>query len=254
MTKNNNPNSKSVIIAAVVAGFLMFISSAAYRVLAARLEAPVNTPLLSPAALERLPLQIESWKGKDVPLDEAIVQATDTEAHINRIYSLHNSSKYISLYIAYGVRARDLMPHRPEVCYTGAGWTLIDKRSMELPLSDGMKLPCMALQFSRGTLNTKKTVLLNYYIVDGQYCRDVSLLRSKAWRGSGRVRYVAQVQIVASTTMSLNADSATRLVCEFAAESASSISRLFESPEENRHSDKVCLDANDMFSKGAGSD
>ncbi|MFH1882621.1 MAG: hypothetical protein ABIL62_07930, partial [Planctomycetota bacterium] len=116
----------------------------------------------------------------------------------------------------------------------------------------GMELPCMALQFSRGTLNTKKTVLLNYYIVDGQYCRDISLLRSKAWRGSGTVRYVAQVQIVASTTVNLTADSAARLVCDFASESASSISRLFESPEEDRHSDKVRFDADNMFG-GTGS-
>ncbi len=253
MTKNDNPNQRPVIVAAVVAGFLMLVSSAAYRVLAARLAAPVNTTLLSPAALERLPLQIGGWTGQEVPLDEAIVRATDTDAHINRRYSRHNGSESILLYVACGVKARDLMPHRPEVCYTGAGWTLIDKRSMELPLSDGMELPCMALQFSRGTLNTKKTILLNYYIVDGQYCRDVSLLRFKAWRGSGTVRYVAQIQIIASATSNLTADSAARLVCDFAAESASSISRLFESSEEDRHSDKVRFDANDMLSKGTGS-
>jgi EpsI family protein len=247
MTKNDNPNQRPVIVAAVVAGFLMLVSSAAYRVLAARLAAPVNTTLLSPAALERLPLQIGGWTGQEAPLDEAVVRATDTDAHISRIYSRHNTSENISLYIAYGVRARDLMPHRPEVCYTGAGWTLIDRRSMELPLNDGKKLPCSAFQFSRGTLNTKKTVVLAYYIVDGQYCRDVSLLRSKAWRGSGTVRYVAQVQIVASTTVNLNADSAARLVCDFAAESASSISRLFESAEEDLHSDKARLGANNMF-------
>lgn len=252
MTKNDNPNRKLVIVAAVVAGFLMLVSTAAYRFLAARLEAPVNTTPISPAALERLPLQIGDWMGREVPLDEAIVRATDTDAHINRSYSRNNASQYISLYIASGVKARDLMPHRPEVCYTGAGWTLIDKRSMELPLSDGMELPCMALQFSRGTLNTKKTVLLNYYIVDGQYCRDVSSLRSKAWRGSGTVRYVAQIQIAASATSNLTADSAARLVCEFAAESASSISRLFESAEEDRYSDKGRFDVNNMFG-GTGS-
>jgi hypothetical protein len=190
--------------------------------------------------------------GQEVPLDEAIVRATDTDAHINRRYSRHNGSESILLYVACGVKARDLMPHRPEVCYTGAGWTLIDKRSMELPLSDGMELPCMALQFSRGTLNTKKTILLNYYIVDGQYCRDVSLLRFKAWRGSGTVRYVAQIQIVASTTANLNAASAERIVCAFAAESASLISELFESPEEDLHSDKARLGVNNMFG-GTGS-
>ncbi len=252
MTKNDNPNQRPVIVAAVVAGFLMLVSTAAYRALAARLEAPVNTSPISPAALERLPLQIGDWMGREVPLDEAIVRATDTDAHINRSYSRNNASQYISLYIAAGVKARDLMPHRPEVCYTGAGWTLIDKRSMELPLSDGMELPCMALQFSRGTLNTKKTVLLNYYIVDGQYCRDISRLRSKAWRGSGTVRYIAQVQIIASTTVNLNADSAERIISDFAAESASSISRLFESAEEDLHSDKARLGADNMFG-GTGS-
>ncbi len=252
MMKNDNPNRKLVIVAVIVAGFLMLVSTAAYRFLAARLEAPVNTTPISPAVLERLPLQIGGWLGQEVPLDEAIVRATDTDAHINRRYSRHNGSESILLYVACGVKARDLMPHRPEVCYTGAGWTRTDKRSMELPLSNGMELPCRALQFSRGTLNTKKTVLLNYYIVDGQYCRDVSGLRDKAWQGSGTVRYVAQIQIVTSTTVNLNADSAVRLVCDFAAESASSISRLFESDEEGQYSDKVRFDANDMF-RGTGS-
>ena len=252
MTKNDNPNRRPVIVAAVVAGFLMLVSTAAYRVLAARLAAPVNASPIPPAALERFPLQIGGWLGQEVPLDEAIVRVTDTDAHINRRYSRHNGSESILLYVACGVKARDLMPHRPEVCYTGAGWTLIDKRSMELPLSDGMELPCMALQFSRGTLNTKKTILLNYYIVDGQYCRDVSLLRFKAWRGSGTVRYVAQIQIAASATSNLTADSAARIISDFAAESASSISRLFESAEEDLHSDKVRFDANDMF-RGTGS-
>ena len=157
MTKNGNPNGKSFIIAAAVAGIIIIIFSTAYHLLAARLEAPVNTTSLSPAALERLPLQIGGWTGKEAPLDEVVVRATDTDAYVSRIYSRHNASEYISLYIAYGVRARDLMPHRPEVCYIGAGWTLIDKRTMELPLSDEMELPCNVLQFSRGTLNKMKT-------------------------------------------------------------------------------------------------
>ncbi|MHC4596081.1 MAG: exosortase C-terminal domain/associated protein EpsI [Planctomycetota bacterium] len=247
MTKNDNPNLQPVIVAAVIAGFLILVSSAAYHVLAARLAAPVNTSSLPPAALEKLPMQIGDWTGQKVPLDEAIVRATDTEAYINRRYSRRNALEHISLYVAYGVRARDLMPHRPEVCYTGAGWTLVDRSSMELPLSDGMKLPCRALQFSSGTLNTKKVVVLDYYIVDGQYCRDVSLLRSKAWRGSGTVRYVAQVQIVTPITANLTADSATRMVRAFAVDSASSISRLFESAEESRRSDKDRFNDNRMF-------
>jgi EpsI family protein len=252
MTKHNNPNRQPVIVAAVVAGLLMLASGAAYHVLAARLAAPVNTISMPPGALERLPLQIGGWTGQNVPLDEAVVRATDTDAHVSRTYSRYNTSENISLYIAYGVKARDLMPHRPEVCYTGAGWTLTDKSSVELSLGDGMKLPCSAFQFSRGTLHTKKTVVLDYYIVDGQYCRDVSLLRYKAWRGSGTVRYVAQVQIATSVTANLTADSAVKIICDFAVESASSISRLFEGAEESRRSDKGRFNANRVFG-GTGS-
>ena len=247
MTKNDNPNNKSVIAAAIVAGFLMLFSSAAYRVLAARLAAPVNTISLPPTALERLPLQIGDWTGQEAPLDEAVVRAMDTDAHLSRIYSRYNASDNVSLYIAYGVRARDLMTHRPEVCYTGAGWTLIERHSADLPLSDGMDLQCSVFQFSRGALNTNKIVVLDYYIVDGQYCRDVSLLRSKAWRGSSIVRYVAQIQIFASITTNLTADSAEKIVSTFAVESASSISELFKHSEGSRNSDKYCFYANRLF-------
>ena len=248
--KIENQNPRPVMIAAITASFLMFILGLGYRVLAARLAAPVNTTPISPAALELLPLKISDWTGRGVPLDEAIIRATDTDAHINRSYSRNNGLEFISLYIATGVKARDLMPHRPEVCYTGAGWTLIDKRSLELPLSDSTELPCNVMQFSRGTLTTKKVIVLDYYIVDGQYSSDVSLLRSKAWRGSGTVRYVAQVQIVTSIPLNQTDDSATRTVSTFAVESASLISRLFEDIEEDQQSENNSFNTNRVF-KGA---
>lgn len=252
MMKNDSPNRRPVIVAGVAASFLMLVFGIGYRVLAARLAAPVNIAVLSAEELQRLPLEFGGWTGQEVPLDEAIVRATDTDAYINRRYSRRNNLESVCLYIAYGVKPRDLMPHRPEVCYTGSGWTLMDRSSMELPLSDGMKLPCSTFQFSRGALNTEKVVLLDYYIVDGEYCGDVSLLRSKAWRGAGAVRYVAQVQVVASVTTNLTADSAARIVSAFAAESAPLICRLFESAEDSQPSDEGRSDANSTLG-GTGS-
>lgn len=235
MTTNDTPTRRPVIVSAIAASFLMLVFGLTYRVLAARLEAPLNTTPISPAVLARLSLEIDDWTGQDVPLDEATVRATDTDAHLNRRYSRRNGLESLSLYVASGIKARDLMPHRPEVCYTGAGWTLVGRRRTELPLSDGTKLPCNILQFSRGALNTQKIVVLDYYIVDGQYCADVSLLRSKAWRGSGTVRYVAQVQIATSITAIMTNDSAAKLVSEFAVDSASSIAHLFENPKEGQN-------------------
>lgn len=234
MMESKESNRRPVIVAAVAASVLMLVFGLAYRVLAARLEAPVNTTPISPDALGRLPLQIGDWTGVDVPMDEKLVQATDTDAHLNRRYTRRGGLDTVSFYVASGVKARDLMPHRPEVCYTGAGWTLVDRRSVELPLNAAVKLPCNVLQFSRGALNTEKIVVLDYYLVDGQYCADVSLLRSKAWRGSGTVRYVAQVQIVAPIAATASAEVAIRAVSDFAVASATWTAELFDNLPMNQ--------------------
>lgn len=234
MKWNNLPEPRPVVVAAAAASVLMFVFGLGYRVVAARLESPIGGPPISPDALARFPRQIGDWTGEDIALDEAIVRQTDTDAHVNRRYSRPGGLEAVSFYVASGVKARDLMPHRPEVCYTGAGWTLADRQSVELPLSDSTKLPCNVMQFSRGALNAQQVVVLDYYLVDGQYCADVSLLRSKAWRGQGSVRYVAQVQIVAPITETRKAQAATRLVSDFAVRSARLTASLFDDSTTNQ--------------------
>ena len=252
MEKDDNTNYRPVVAATIAASILMLAFGLTYHALVARLRASVTSSPIVPEVVQRLPMQIGSWTGQDVPLDKAIVRATGTDAHISRRYSRRNGLESVSLYVACGANARNLVGHRPEVCYVGAGLTLMNRRSVELPLNDGTRLPCSVLDFSRGGLNTNQVTALYYFIVDGQCCGDVSLLRSRAWRGSGTVRYVAQVQIVASTTANLTADSAERIVSDFAVESASSISRLFEDAEEDQRSDKDRFDANRVFG-GTGS-
>jgi len=58
MAKNPKSNQKPVVIAAAAASFLMLIFGLGYRVLAARLAAPVDTAPIRPEALQQLPLQI----------------------------------------------------------------------------------------------------------------------------------------------------------------------------------------------------
>jgi EpsI family protein len=247
MTKHDKPNRRRVTVAALAASLLMLVFGVGYRVLAGRLTAPANTTPISLDALQGLPQQIGDWTGQDVALDAAVVRATDTDAHLNRRYSRYGSLESISFYLACGVRARDLMPHRPEVCYTGNGYTLTARRSVDLALRDGTKLPCNVMEFSRGALSTEKVMVLDYYIVDGQYCRDVSLLRSKAWRGSSTVDYVAQAQIATPITATRAADSAEKIVSDFAVASASSIAQLFENGAKRQSSEKNTIHDNHML-------
>ena len=249
MTQNPKLNPKPAVVAAAAATFLMFIFGLAFRLLAAQLAADVDKAPINPAALQQFPIQLNDWTGQDVLMDEYIVRMTDTDAHIKRRYSRRGGLESVMLYVGSGVKARDLMPHRPEVCYIGAGWTLKDRRSVELPLSNGIKLPCNILQFSRGYLSKEKVVVLDYYLVDGQYCRDISLLRLKVWRGSGAVGYVAQVQIATSIVASQTAHSARTTVSEFAVESALPLADLFKGIDVTGRSDMAPSDANSMYAE-----
>ena len=232
---SDNANRRMVVVAAIAASFLVLIFGLTHRALLARLVVFENKTPIDPAALERFPLQIAGWMAQDVPVDEAIVDATGTDAHISRRYSRNGDLESVSLYVACGVNAYKVLSHRPPACYIAAGLSLVDSRSKELLLNDGIKLPCSISQFFHGVLDTKKVTVLHYLIADGQYFGDVSVSLYQAGRGIRSVGYVAQVQIIASTE-SLTDDSTARLVSAFAVDSASSIARLFEALEKDQSS------------------
>jgi len=95
--KIENQNPRPVIIAAITASFLMLVLGMGYRVLDSRLSGPGSASPITFAMLERFPMQVGDWTGTEVPLDEAIVRATDTDAHINtHEIMVWNSSCYTS--------------------------------------------------------------------------------------------------------------------------------------------------------------
>ena len=203
---------------------LLVASGVGYRVAADRLATVTGSVPLPRGTLSALPLDIDHWTGRDVVLSDEIIQATDTDDHVNRNYVRRGSMQGVSFYVAYGVRFRDLTPHRPEVCYPGAGWTLDRSDDLDIELGEGTVLPCKLYRFSRGGLDTRRMTVLNYYVVDNQYCRDVGLLRSKSWRVDTDASYVAQVQITCAEDAFLNQSE--ELVGEFAGVSGPVVRQL----------------------------
>ena len=245
----NSANRKPVIMATTVAAMLLVLSGGGYRVLAWCLGATDGGISLPPGALQRLPMKIGDWLGEDVKLDKNIVKMADTDAHVNRGYLRSNGYEGLSLYIAYGVRIRDLKPHRPEVCYTLNGWTRKGKRRVNLPLADGTELRCQILDFSRAGLST---TVLNYYIVDGTYCADVSEVPLGLW---SRPDYMAQVLITCSGRGQLSPESSGKTVSAFAVDSTQAIYDLFPNSEDDLKAiwalhDKVMAEYKDADPQG----
>jgi EpsI family protein len=228
MNKDNERivGRRATVVAAVMGVVLMLSSGVGYRLLAQYLSRPTTEKPLPPGTLSRLPLQIGEWHGKDVPLDQAIVKRTRTDDHVSRQYLRDGGRDTVWLFVAYGVRARDLEPHHPEVCYPSAGWTLVDTQDETLKLSAGKDVECRIFRFTKGGLTSQTMTVLSYYIVDGETCPDVSLLRSKAWSGSAGIRYMAQVQVAYSDNGQGQSHSAVESVRTLAADSAPEIQSL----------------------------
>ncbi len=216
--------------AATVAAALLVSFGACYRLLSARYARASESTQIPAGTLSALPLVLGDWVGTDAPLDEWVIRATDTQDHVSRTYR-KAADEIVALFVGYGVNLRDLAPHRPEVCYPGAGWSL-DRtdRVDDLPVDGGPPLSCQIHTFQRGGLVGDRVTVLNYYIVDGDYCSDVSLLRSRAWRKNSSATYAAQVQIVCQTGISpTRAEEAVR---SLAADSAQLIRNLLVSAVE----------------------
>lgn len=219
--------SRTLTIAWLLGLLFVLAGGVAYRATFAWLNRAPQTIPLPAGTLAALPQRIGDWVGQDTPLSESIIRVADVDDYLCRTYRNQADGRAVAIFVAYGVRARDLVPHRPEVCYPGNGWTQqrLEQRTIRLP--DGGELLTRLFQFAPGGLDPSSLYVLNYYIVDGRSCPDVSLLRSRAWRGQATIRYMAQVQITTRVNP-IDPQSSEQAVTDFARLVAPQIRDLLE--------------------------
>lgn len=182
-------------VAWLVALGVVLIGGIGYRWQSARFGRALASTPLPDRALDRLPMELDGWIGRPATIDEAMLRATGTDQQLLREYRSSFGYPAATMFIGYGIKLRDLTPHRPEVCYSGQGWTLVSRETEKIPLADGSTLPCELFRFRKGELVPRETIVLHYYLVDGRRGPGVDWLRSTALRQGAQVRYAARVQI-----------------------------------------------------------
>lgn len=223
LTRNN---ARASVAAFAAAALFLIATGIATRTLATSLDRVDSVTPLEVGLLATLPLELDAWRGQDQPLDARIVRAADVDDYLNRVYRRGVDGTTVGLYIAFGARARDLAPHRPEVCYPGNGWTMRGSQDTRIRTPSGRALHARILRFEPNSLSPTQLIVLNYYIIDGKTAEDVSALRWQLWRGQSSVRYMAQIQITCSYKTSGSDEPAAKAVRAFAALVADRIERL----------------------------
>ena len=178
---------------------LLVSSGITYRVLASRLKLVVDTPIELPVPLSAFPMQIGHWTGKDVPIPTNIQRAAGNDAFLNRLFINKSSNQWANVYIAYTAHPRTMLGHRPQICYVAGGWVHEGTELTDVTSSTGREFPCLLHRFRRPSPETEETVVLNFYIVNGQLTSDERVFSGVGWRtpniGGNPARYVTQVQI-----------------------------------------------------------
>ncbi|MBN2022629.1 MAG: EpsI family protein [Pirellulales bacterium] len=117
--------------------------------------------------LSSLPLEIGSWRGEEVPIaDERREEAIGADETINRRYR-NASGDSISLHAACFVKFDRSVPHSPDVCYPGNGYTKITDKTVELPCSEGAPGRAKLVAFE---MNGRRVYVLFWFQLGDQIC------------------------------------------------------------------------------------
>lgn len=183
----------------ILAVFLLISSGITYRVLASRLKLLVDTPVELPVPLSAFPAKIGHWVGKDIPIPQNVQIVAGNDAFLNRLFINDLSNEWANVYIAYTAHPRTMLGHRPQICYVAGGWVHDSTEVTNMTSVTGREFPCLLHRFHRPTPETEETVVLNFYIVNGQLTSDERVFSGVGWRtpniDGNPARYVTQVQI-----------------------------------------------------------
>lgn len=171
----------------------------AYRVLASRLKLITESPVSLLVPLNKIPLDIGPWRGKDVPVPPNIQRVAGNDDFINRLYINESNKEWANVYVAYTARPRSMLGHRPQVCYPAGGWVHDNSKEAKVVSKLGTEIPCLIHNFHTPAPQYEQRVVLNFYIVNGRLTSDESVFSGLGWRtpniAGDPARYAAQVQI-----------------------------------------------------------
>lgn len=94
-------------------------------------------PVLPSHPLASLPMAMGDWNGRDIPIEQRIIDAVKVDDYVSRGY-FEKSSVPVLLYIGYYKSQRTgVTIHSPKNCLPGAGWQPVSSTRISVPLANG---------------------------------------------------------------------------------------------------------------------
>jgi len=204
---------------------LLIISGVGYRVLAARLKLAVGTSINLPISLDAFPSQIGDWTGKDLTIPVTTKEYMEkhfADDFLSRRYINTATKAWVDVYVVYcSSRPGGILGHQPRVCYPAHGWIHDSTELSQFTSRASQQIPCLIHQFHKPAPIHDQTVVLNFYVLNGQITTDEKNFSGPLGRrpniAGDPARYVAQVQIssVLENSIRTAAKDMTELILDF---------------------------------------
>jgi EpsI family protein len=209
----------------VFAVILVLLSGIGYRVLASHLKLAVETPINLPVPLSAFPSQVGNWVGKDLPIPNTTKEYMEkhfADDFFSRRYINTSTKAWADVYVVYcSSQPGGILGHQPRVCYPGHGWIHDSTERSQFTSRAGRQIPCLIHRFHKPAPAYDQTVVLNFYILNGQITTDEDSFSGLFGRrpniAGNPARYVAQVQIssVLENSIRTTAKDMTDLIMDF---------------------------------------
>lgn len=117
---------------------------------ARQVQAVLSSGRVSPFSLKSLPRKLGDWmapEAKEGILDPEVIEATGCVDYVKRHYVNEQTGVGVDVLVLYGPAT---IAHRPEICYPGAGFKLVDgPRMRKFPVPGGQAV-FLSLIFAKG--------------------------------------------------------------------------------------------------------
>lgn len=123
--------------------------------------------------LSTLPMQIDGWKGRAIPVEETVENMLEADFNLQRSYWSPDRDEIVWLYIGYYGTTRGGRPeHTPAECYPSAGWRIVSETDI--------------------TLDPERSLRANEYVVAREGERRLVHFWYRSYRSTGMLGTLAQ--------------------------------------------------------------
>ena len=107
-------------------------------------------PVMPSHPLASLPMAIGAWDGRELPIEQRLLDAVGVDDHVSRAYLDHQNPPVL-LYIGYYKSQRTgTTIHSPKNCLPGAGWQPVSSGKIMVPLPGGKNAPVNLYTIEKG--------------------------------------------------------------------------------------------------------